>query len=212
MPRITPRESAAIGLRAHSGWAALVAVAGPPAAPRVIDRRRIEMADGADAKQPYHAAEGLPLKRASALLDRFSRQATERARVSLGALLDALRAQGYDAVGAVVLAAAGRPLPALEAVLASHALIHTADGEHFRDALAAASAHHALPVTRIRERELLARAEAALGRSGRELQETVAGWGRPLGPPWAEDQKLSALAGWVGVAAGTLATRCPGPG
>ena len=36
---------AALGLRAHSGWAALVAVAGTRGAPAVIDRRRIELAD-----------------------------------------------------------------------------------------------------------------------------------------------------------------------
>ena len=44
---MTPRRPpAALGLRAHSGWAALVAVGGGPASPQVLDRRRIEMADG----------------------------------------------------------------------------------------------------------------------------------------------------------------------
>src|SRR5947209_4124817 len=43
---------AVLGLRAHSGWAALVALAGPADAPQVVDRRRIEMAEGEEAKQP----------------------------------------------------------------------------------------------------------------------------------------------------------------
>jgi hypothetical protein len=194
------RPQAALGLRVHSGWAALVAVGGPPASPQVLDRRRIEMADGHEAKQPYHAAEDLPLPKAAALLERLARKAEERAAAGLGAVLEDLRGKGYDMVGTVVLTAAGRPLPPLESVLASHALIHTADGEHFRDALAAASEGHRLPVTRIREKELLARAEAALRRPAKDLQAAVAAWGKALGPPWTQDQKLSALGAWTALA------------
>jgi hypothetical protein len=163
----------------------------------VVDRRRIEMADDPEAKQPYHAAEELPLPRAAAMLERFARKATERAAAGLGAALQDLRGKGYDVVGTVILASSGRPLPPLEAVLASHALIHTADGEHFRDALAAASAGHRLPVTRIREKDLPARAEAALRRPAKELQSSVTAWGKALGPPWTQDQKLSALGAWT---------------
>jgi hypothetical protein len=193
------RAPAALGLRAHSGWAALVAVGGTIAAPRVIARRRIEMAGDAGAKQPYHAAEGQSVAEAAALIDRFVRQALEGATRGLAAALEGMARQGYDVVGAIVLTAAGRPLPDLGAVLASHALIHAADGEHFRAALAAASAHHGLPVARVREKELLAQAEAALRRPGSELQAAVAAWGKSLGPPWTQDQKLSALAAWMGL-------------
>lgn len=42
------RAPAALGLRAHSGWAALVAVGGTARAPHVIGRRRIDMAKGPD--------------------------------------------------------------------------------------------------------------------------------------------------------------------
>ncbi len=194
------RLPAVLGLRAHSGWAALVAVGGSLPAPEVVDRRRIEMAAGPEAKQPYHAAEELPLPKAAALLERLSRQAQARAAAGLGAALQDLRAEGYDVVRMVILAAAGRPLPPLESVLASHALIHTADGEHFRDALAAASEGLRLRVTRIREKELLARAEAALRRPAKDLQAVVTAWGKALGPPWTQDQKLSALAAWTALA------------
>ena len=198
---MTPRRPpAALGLRAHSGWAALVAVGGGAASPQVLDRRRIEMADGPEAKQPYHAAEELPLAKAQALLDRCLREAQERAAADLGAALADLRADGYDVVGAVVLTASGRPLPGLESVLASHALIHTADGEHFRDALAFAGKQHHVPVARIREKDLVAQAAKTLGRSAAVLQASVTAWGKPLGPPWTQDQKLSALAAWLGLA------------
>jgi hypothetical protein len=197
---VTPRRpTAALGLRAHSGWAALVAVGGTAAAPQVLDRRRIEMADGPEAKQPYHAAEELPLAEARALLDRFARQAQERAAAGLGAALADLRTEGYDVVGAIVLTASGKPLPALESILGSHALIHTADGEHFRDALAWAGKQHRVSVVRIREKDLVAQAAKTLGRAAPALQATITAWGKPLGPPWTQDQKLSALAAWVGL-------------
>ena len=197
---MTPRRPpAALGLRAHSGWAALVAVGGGAASPQVLDRRRIEMADGPEAKQPYHAAEELPLAKAQALLDRLLREAEERAAADLGAALADLRAGGYDVVGAVVLTASGRPLPGLVSVLASHALIHTADGEHFRDALAFAGRQHGVRVARIREKDLVEQAAKTLGRSAPALQAAVAAWGKPLGPPWTQDQKLSALGAWVGL-------------
>ena len=197
---MTPRRpQAALGLRAHSGWAALVAVGGPAAAPQVLDRRRIEMADDPEARQPYHAAEELPLAAAQALLDRLARVARERAAAGLGAALADLRTDGYDVVGAIVLTASGKTLPGLESILASHALIHTADGEHFRDALAFAAKQHRVPVVRIREKDLGAQAAKTLGEPAAALQATVTAWGKPLGPPWTQDQKLSALAGWLGL-------------
>jgi hypothetical protein len=197
---VTPRRPpAALGLRAHSGWAALVAVGGTAAAPQVLDRRRIEMADDPEAKQPYHAAEELPLAKAQALLDRFAGQAQARAAAGLGAACAGLRGDGYDVVGAIVLTASGKPLPGLESILASHALIHTADGEHFRDALAFAGKQHRVPIARIREKDLVAQAAQSLGRSGPALQATVTAWGKPLGPPWTQDQKLSALGAWLGL-------------
>ena len=198
---MTPRRPpAALGLRAHSGWAALVAVGGGSASPAILGRRRIEMADDPEARQPYHAAEELPLPKARALLERFALEASRRAVKDLGAALDELRADGYDVVGAIVLTASGKALPKLESILASHALIHTADGEHFREALAFAGHEHHVPVARIRERDLVAQAAKSLGRPAPDLQAAVTAWGKPLGPPWTQDQKLSALAAWMGLA------------
>ncbi len=55
------RDERCLGFKAHSGWAALVALGRDKDDLHVIDRRRIELADPADgewARQPYHAAEG----------------------------------------------------------------------------------------------------------------------------------------------------------
>ena len=191
--------NAALGLRAHSGWAALVAVAGTPRAPMVIDRRRIELADSsiAGSKQPYHVAEGLKLAKASDLVDRCAEAARHLAAEAFRAAIADLRTKGHDVVACGLLLASGRPLPALESILASHALIHTADGELFRDALVRAAGRFRLPVIRVREKELHARAGKDLEMPAAQLQGRVAELGRGIGPPWTEDQKLAALIAWL---------------
>src|SRR5215467_398943 len=49
----------AFGMKAHSGWAALVVVGERDGGLVVADRRRIELVEDEWAKQPYHAAEDL---------------------------------------------------------------------------------------------------------------------------------------------------------
>mgnify|MGYP001765184091 CR=1 FL=1 len=49
----------AFGMKAHSGWAAVVVVGKQGGDAVVVDRRRIELVEDEWAKQPYHAAEDL---------------------------------------------------------------------------------------------------------------------------------------------------------
>jgi len=52
----------AFGMKAHSGWAALVVLGTRNGELQVVDRRRMELVEKEDAswaKQPYHAAERL---------------------------------------------------------------------------------------------------------------------------------------------------------
>jgi len=108
--------------------------------------------------------------------------------------------KGHRVVGVGVLFAAGRPLPELAAILRSHPLLHTAEGEFFREALVSAGEQCSLPVTRIREREIQDRATAALGRDQTELERHIQELGRSLGPPWRQDEKLATLAAWITLA------------
>jgi len=193
---------AAVGFRAHSGWSALVAVAAGARWPVVIDRRRIELADAAipGSMQPYHAAVPMKLKDAEAYIQRSIDQARRLAQRALHAAIDELRKSGHEVAGCGILLASGRPAPALAAILASHALIHTAEGELFRDALRYASERCKLPVTAVKERDLFERAAAELRIPSGELQRRVAEMGRAIGPPWRQDQKLAALVGWLALA------------
>jgi hypothetical protein len=103
----------------------------------------------------------------------------------------------YEVKGASVLLASGRPLPGLAAILASHATIHTAEGEFYRAALREACACCGLREIGIKERDLMAEAIHTLGRSAENLERSIAEFGRVVGSPWRQDEKLSALAAWL---------------
>lgn len=192
-------SSCAIGLRTHSGWAALVAVGGDPQTPEVLARRRVDIADPRlpGSKQPYHEAEEMELREAARYLARCERRSRTLARNGLQEAIDALRRAGHRPRPCVILLAAGRPLPELASILASHALIHTADGEHFRNALGAAAKECGLRVTRVRERDVAASVSEKVGIGFVDLARRVNDFRKALGPPWTQDQKLATLAGWL---------------
>ena len=194
-----PRGSCVLAFAPHSGWAAAVAIGGSTRKPLVLARERLELADEKlpGARQPYHAIEPLPLAAASARLATFRESASALAASSVGTLVETARAAGIEPVAAGILDSSGRAPGALEAILASHALIHTADGNHFREALANACAALNLPFARIRQRDLAAEAARALKRTPKELTATVARLGREAGSPWGADQKSAALLAWL---------------
>jgi hypothetical protein len=192
-------SAATLGFSPHSGWVALVAVGGNPAAPEVLVRARVEMADPGlrGSRQPYHALEGLPLSEAKRRLRRYESTARAMARVGLGSVLSGLQRRGFSVAVAGILDSSGRKEQSLEAILASHALIHAADGDHFREALAEAGAGCGLAVHRVPARDLPKSAAAALRRPPEDLQARVRELGRPLGPPWTVDQKSATLLAWL---------------
>jgi hypothetical protein len=203
-------DSCALGLRVHSGWAALVAIAvsgRDDSSPRVVARSRVEVADPAieGSRQPYHQAEDMPLPRAARYLTRCERASFANARKGLAAALESLPPGTPRPRRCALLLASGRPLPELAQILASHALIHTADGEHFRDAFAAAARECGLDVIRVRERDVTAELARQLEISPESLERRVAGWRKDVGPPWTADQKLASIAAWSALAGAALA-------
>jgi len=167
--------------------------------PHVLARERIELADTAleGSKQPYHAIEALPLPEARRRLAQLEASALALARQALQVLALEARALGATLHAAAILDASGRSGATLEGILTSHALIHTADGNHFRAALAQACAAEGLTVTRVPRRELAVRAAAVLRRTPQQLRRVVDSLGRDLGPPWGADQKDAALIAWL---------------
>ena len=182
----------------------MVVLGGTPAKPLVLARERLELADAklAGSKQPYHAVEPLPLEEARARLATLAASSARLAASGIRALASTAHAAGVELRAAGILDSAGRSGAPLEAILASHALIHTADGNFFREALESGCAAQRLAVTRIRQRDLTGEAAAELERSPEELRATVAQLGREVGSPWGADQKGAALIAWLLLARG----------
>jgi len=184
--------AAMLGLRAHSGWAALVAVSSGQA----LWRRRIDMSVGAGEGpcQPYHAAAEMSLQQAVDYLQSTEAIAVQRAAGAVREAVATLASDGYEAARAAVLLGSGRPLPELTRILAAHPLIHTAEGVFFRSVLQRACEVCGLTVVGIPEREVLAQCAAALRISDAELKTRLAAMGQALGPPWTQDEKLCVAA------------------
>jgi hypothetical protein len=111
--------------------------------------------------------------------------------------MDGLRDKRAEAAGCGIILGSGRALPGLEAILKSHALIHTAEGEFFRNELVEACKHCGLPVLGVKEKELFEHGAAKLGTAKGELERRVQEMGKTIGPPWTQDQKYAALVAWM---------------
>lgn len=186
------------GLKAHSGWAALVALAKSGNSFTVVDRRRLELVEEEWAKQPYHAAEELAPKEAREVVKRGSDAAHRIARRELKIAVKRARALGNDVVGCAVLV--GNPMPdwSVEQILAVHFRMHQAEGVLFRNALIAAANAAELKLVTLPEKTLLQEAEKSLRTPASDLLKTVSTLGKAAGPPWRKDQKDAALAALVG--------------
>jgi hypothetical protein len=185
----------AVGFKAHSGWAAMVAVGLQNEHVQLVDRGRVSLMgddDEAWARQPYHAAEGLPAQQAEQIVRQGVRMARERSTERLADLLEQWRDEGHDVVGCAVLI--GRPMPAWSTaqILAVHIRMHQAEGQLFPDALAAAVTQCGIPLGLIREQELDQLVPSACPWAG-----DIASLGKWSGHPWGIDQKHAATAALV---------------
>ena len=185
------------GLKAHSGWAALVALGKNGRDYTVVDRSRLELVEEEWAKQPYHAAEELEPKKARDVVKRGIDAAHRVARRALKAALKRERDRGNDVVACAVLVGNRMPDWSVEQILAVHFRMHQAEGVLFRDALVAAAKASELKVVTLPEKTLLQKAEKSLRTPASELLKTVSALGKSAGPPWGKDQKDAALAALV---------------
>src|SRR4029077_15644161 len=189
-------KKAAVGFRVHSGWSAIVAVSLEKAEPIVLRRQRTHLVKtfSYTFRQPYHTGERMGFAEAGEFIGGVRTEAEELACKALRAMEADLKEQGHQLERAGLLLASGRPLPELEKILQSHALIHTADGELFREVLRLACKHCGLELACARERDVLELCTQALSLPSPELQRRVTELGRAIGSPWTQDEKFATLA------------------
>ena len=195
-------DQAALGFRVHSGWTSLVAIALEDGSPIVLLRQRPHLVKTFtyEFRQPYHTAEKVPRSDAHGVIARIQAEARSLAYTAIRSIQKRLRTEGYELKCCGLLLASGRPLPSLAQILESHALIHTADGELFRNVLLHASKRSGVEIFTAKESELMPRSAEELGLQTEEIKRRLADLGIGLGPPWTQDEKLASLIAWTSLA------------
>ena len=187
----------AFGMKAHSGWVALVVAGICDADFTVVDRRRIELVEHEWAKQPYHAAEDMEAGAARDVVERGIEAARRIAVREMHAAVKREQERKNEVTACAVLVANAMPDWSIEEILAVHFRMHKAEGLLFRDALVRATKASGLRLVAIPEKLLMERAEKALGSPVSGLVRKVATLGKFVGPPWGKDQKDAALAAMI---------------
>lgn len=168
----------ALGWRSHSGWAALVVVREPASRPQVLAKRRVELIGESLPRQPYHAIVegGLAMPAATSLIERVATASVAAVVAATEWVLEEF------AVEAVAVVGRRRSIPHdLERVLASHALLHAAEGYLYECSLIDGATRVGLPVSLVEPERI-------------EVGTALDAAGKALGPPWQKDHKLAAAA------------------
>ena len=193
----SPTMKVAFGLKAHSGWAALILLGVDDDQFEVIDRRRLELVEEDWAKQPYHAAEQLETKEARQVVKRGTSAAHLHARRAIRDAVKRVEKNAHSVVGCAVLMGASMPDWTVEQILAVHFRMHKAEGVLFREALVEAARHSKLKVVEVPEKTLDEFAVHSLGISSSKLAEQVSTLGKSIGAPWGKDQKEATVAAMI---------------
>ena len=180
----------------------MVVVAGGVAQPEVVFRGRGELGDpsGTVRRNVYHAARRLEPAAAADLVEAGEQIAAIQARAVLERALREAGDAGAAVRSCAVVVGTHTGEPRFESILASHALVHAAEGRLYQRALLQSAASRGLETVPIPKRSLWEEGEAALGIAEDELRHRIDELRRQVGPPWAEDQKLAALAAWIALA------------
>lgn len=193
-----------VGIRTHSahgveegGWATYVVLGGPVSEPNILARGRMQLCDAAikGSEQPFHAAAMMDLKSGEAFVARCRKSSEDLAGRALKEVVSY-----YGALqGCCVLTGPARQLPPLRAIVASHALQHAAEREFYRDAMRAGAVRKGVATELIVEKELPALAKRLPGTDA-SRRETLGAFGKQVGFPWRQEEKLAATAAWLGLA------------
>jgi hypothetical protein len=194
--------SAALGCRAHTGWASLVVVRGGVIRSEIVFRGRVELGDptGRVKRNAYQAARTLEPAAAAGLVEAAERIAAEQAAAALERTVREAAEKGAAVHSCAVVVGTFPAGARLESILASHALAHAAEGRLYQGALLQGAESCGLEALAIPKRSIWEKGEEALGVAREELRDRIDGLRREVGAPWAEDQKLATLAALIALA------------
>jgi hypothetical protein len=197
-------RQATLGFSVHTGWAAVVAIAGKMTEPEVVDRRRVELLDGDSANTDrfvYHKAAEMGLPAARKFVDSTTKQVHKATLAAIKAAVSKLSEEGLRVTRAAIIGGNSGAQGELEVILKSHSAIHTAEGELYRGAVATACHSLKLAIRPVSARELVAQAASGAGLKPASVEKYVADMKRAVGAPWAQDQKQAMMAAWAALGA-----------
>jgi hypothetical protein len=188
---------AAFGLKAHSGWAALVVLGSLDGEVQVLERSRMELVEAEWQKQPYHAAEELSPAEARQVVKSGISAARRITLREMKKAVKRVREYGFEVRSCGVLV--GTPMPnwSIDEILAVHFRMHKAEGVLFREVLAEAARACDLKLAAVPEKTLVEHAESMLATKASTLLQSVGALGKLAGAPWGKDQKEATLAALI---------------
>jgi hypothetical protein len=207
------RSAVSLGVRTHSahgtdegGWATYVVLGGRISDPSILFRARVQLCDSdiegsnqpfhrVGATFPFHHAEPMDFRSGEAFIERCRKSSQDLAGRALEEIISAHGAPR----ACCVLTGPERPLPPLRAILASHALMHAAEREFYREAVHDAAVRRRVMTKMVKEQDLPALAERLPGTEA-SRRDALNAFGRQVGAPWAQDEKRAAAAAWLGLA------------
>ena len=192
---VTKSQTAALGFRVKSGWAAVVLLTGTARFPQLSDVGRIELCDPRrpETRQPYHAAMG-ELETESTTLNQRVRVVRGISQKSLTRLLNCYQQKRFQ-IKRAALVVGSQTDP--DTIGNPHIRAHALEGRLFRSIIEETLQNHQICSELILEGDAYTRVAARLKRSSHDLKLTIQNFGRTVAAkrgPWRAEQKLAALA------------------
>jgi len=188
-------QTAALGFRVKSGWAAAVLLNGAARSPQLCDVQRIDLSDPRfpETRQPYHAAMGrleTDTKKINRRVDAV-RRITEK---SIAKLLTGYRQQNFR-IKRAALVVGSKIDPA--SVANPHIRAHAFEGRLFRSVLEKSLQTHRIRTDVLIERDAYREAIVILKQSNENVRRMIQNFGRDTQAPWRAEQKVAAVAAWL---------------
>jgi len=188
-------QTAGLGFRVKSGWAAVVLLTESAHSPQLSDVNRIELCDPRlpETRQPYHAAMG-KLETDSTKVNQRERVVRSISQQSLTKLLKSYQQKGFR-IRRAALVVGSQIDPAN--IANPHIRAHALEGRLFRESVAETLEDHEIRTEVLLEGDAYMSVAARLKRSGDDVKRAIQDLGRSApakGRPWRAEQKLAALA------------------
>jgi hypothetical protein len=158
----------------------------------VVDRRRVTLCPDALPRQVYHAAQEMAPAKAALLVREVHEAVDALTETVIDELVDIAAPHGK--LVAVGVTGFPRDVPTLEKVLASHALLHLAEGELYRGAICDAADARGLTVVPVHPKDGIAETAAALGAAPGPFAQRLVDLRREVGAPWQADHRIATAA------------------